>query len=141
MKTQELRIGNWIKGDADIPYEFELSDFSDWYNDHNSHEFGDHIHPIPLTEEWLLKFGVKKENVKPDSEHHGSYFSMAVYDYKYSFAYADFRDDWGFYHSYTDACDEKDNNKFDFISCGIKYVHQLQNLYFALIGEELIINQ
>ncbi len=62
MKANELRLGNWVKGDLGKPYQFELSDFSDWYNDHNSHIFGNHIHPVPLTEEWLLKLGC--ENTK-----------------------------------------------------------------------------
>ena len=98
------------------------------------------LKPILISEEWLLKFGFNKENCFP-SKHHGNYFSISIVDYKYSFAYSSFREDYGFYHSYTDAIDEKDNNKYDFISCGIKHVHQLQNLYFALTGKQLTINK
>ena len=159
MKATELRIGNYVIYECTTHIVCEISDkgISSWWVKKNKpviekikEDIGGKEVPypyfdgekeydsIPLTEEWLLKFGFKKENVKTVSKYHGSYFSMLFCDYKYSFAYADFRYDWGFYHSYTDACDKKDNNKFDFISCGIKYVHQLQNLYFALTGEELI---
>ena len=96
----------------------------------------DDIEPIPLNEDWLVRFGFENEIIKPSTKH-GSYFSKHYTDCKYSFSFAEFRNDWGFYHSYTDAGNEEDNNRFDFVSCGIKYVHQLQNLYFALTGTEL----
>ena len=152
MKVTELRIGNrfqlsdrWFELNKElyntpkiqmvqrIDYDYLLEEHA--FNGYSIEA----MNPIPLTEEWLLKFGFTKEKNKP-SKHHNKYFSKWINDYKYSFSYAPFRKDWGFYHSYTDAVDEKDNNKFDFISCGIKYVHQLQNLCFALTGEELTIN-
>ena len=62
------------------------------------------IKPIPLTEEWLLKFDFDKYNL-------GFWCSSdALY-----FEYGDGR------------------------SVEIKYVHSLQNIYFALTGEELTI--
>lgn len=134
MKANELRIGNLVlKYGSEIlitPYDLINIELS-----LNEYE------PIPLTEEWLLKFGFVEELDKKPSLKHGNYFSIWVMDYKYSFSYADFRKDWGFYHSYTDAGNENDNNRFDFISCGIKHVHQLQNLYFALTGEELQVKE
>ena len=96
----------------------------------------DDYKPIQLTEEWLVRFGFNKEEIQI-SKGHGFFYSMNYMDYKYSFSFAEFRGDWGFYHSYTDATDDKDNNRFDFISCGIKYVHQLQNLFYALTNTEL----
>jgi hypothetical protein len=136
MEANELRIGNFIEkkeitysGLKTLTHAIEIKDLAHYES----------FEPILITEEWLLKFGFVKEN-KRETEHHSNFYSMCVYDYKYSFAYADFRNDWGFYHSYTDALNDSDNNKFDFISCGIKYVHQLQNLYFALTGKELEIN-
>ena len=77
------------------------------------------IDPIPLTEEWLVKFGIKdlwiKESWKvvedtSDGETFG--WSMVV----------------------RNACYTK---KIEFAY--FKYVHQLQNLYFSLTGEELTI--
>jgi hypothetical protein len=153
MKSSEFRIGNLVEynlSSGAFDDDTELNPLkiitigaedcfhnyvrlSDGFN--NSYDF-DEIKPIHLTDEWMIKFGFIAEDKRP-SKDHGQYFSKPIYDYKYSFAYAHFRNDWGFYHSYTDAPNEEDNNKYDLISCDIKYVHQLQNLYFALTGEEL----
>jgi hypothetical protein len=144
--ANELRIGNWyISTKWQKPVRCELSDIVDIYDRNMGAEdkyapVEEVFQPLPLTEEWLLKFGFEKEDSTP-SKGHGNYYSMGICDYKYSFAYAGFRKDWGFYNSYTDAADDKDNNRFDFISCGIQSVHQLQNLFFALTGEELTITE
>jgi hypothetical protein len=71
--------------------------------------------PIPLTEELLLKFGF---NNAGDSEYP---------NYKKKFYTCMWRD------GKTNIC----NNR-GFIK-NLKYVHELQNLYFALTGEELTI--
>lgn len=139
MKANHLRIGNLIEqGEYGVSpiTSYQLHNLKTKEQGGYAAEYYNNFKPIPLTEEWLLKFGFKKEEGTP-TKNHGNYFSMWVMDYKYSFSYAPFREDWGFYHSYTDAPDPKEDNRFDFISCGIKYVHQLQNLYFALTGEEL----
>lgn len=128
MTATEVRIGNYVMYSSLIQV-----------NEHKILEMAEHPYrfaPIRLTEEWLERFGFKREDKSP-TKGHSHYFSKWLMDYKYSFAYAPFREDWGFYHSYTDASNDEDNDKFDFISCGIKYVHQLQNLYFALSGTEL----
>jgi hypothetical protein len=139
----ELRIGNLLIV-AGIDREVVVSGlFKSHFvcEDKNGIRFDESLRinyqPIPLTEEWLLRFGFKGE-VKSPSQNHSNYYSIVVVDSKYSFSYASFREDWGFYHSYTDAPKDEDNDRYDFISCGIKYVHQFQNLYFALTGEELI---
>lgn len=75
------------------------------------------IEPIPLTEEWLLKFGFEK--IKSDYEEAESYdfynenlyFNMANQSIKINGIYA--------------------------ISFIPEHVHQLQNLYYALTNEEL----
>lgn len=114
MKANELRLGNWVKGDLGKPYQFELSDFYDWWEDYNSHEFGDHIHPVPLTEEWLLKFGLGYDNI--------TYWKDEI-------MIAPNKDGvfnvW--YHTLS----------YGKLYITIQYVHQLQNLYFALTGQEL----
>jgi len=140
INTRELRIGNLLNldfhGDSSV---FEVGEISgDGVKHAHFSEWPDMetLSPIPLTEDWLLRFGFEKEN-KKTSIKHGVYFSKWINDYKYSFAYAEFREDWGFYHSYTDALKDEDNDRFDFISCGIKYVHQLQNLFYALTNTEL----
>ncbi len=68
--------------------------------------------PITLTEEWLLKFGFVDRGL------------------------GDFRRSW--LHLIRNSSTSFETNCF-FVK--IKYIHQLQNLYFALTGEELTINQ
>lgn len=78
------------------------------------------VRPIPLTEEWLERFGALKYGV----EENDPYFLL---EYKYNNAHHDFLhfgnngECWKYPH--------------------IKYVHQLQNLYFALTGEELTLKE
>ena len=90
-------------------------DFGQWVN-------LDEVEFIPLTEEWLLKFGF---SFKEDDL--GFYFKWELKDDKKEF---------GFYvpgdehpHRYKYYCGGWNGE--------IKYVHQLQNLYFALTGTEL----
>ena len=100
MKKFELRIGNCVRD----PYFENYKEGSEFVTvdcieiDNNWKDF----EPIPLTEEWLLKFGFKREE-GTEIKSHGCYFSMQIMDYKYCFAYANFRDDWGFYQEYTDS--------------------------------------
>lgn len=139
INANELRVGNWVLLNRGTDDQTEVTiDIITIYEDENAILLKK-CEPIPLTEEWLIRFGFKREDKAPPTKEHSQYFSKWVMDYKYSFAYAPFREDWGFYHSYTDAPKDEDNDKFDFISCGLKYVHQLQNLYFALTGAELTI--
>lgn len=76
------------------------------------------IEPIPLTEEWLLKFGFDRHNNLFFSNHdYFSYIELDAYgcDGLYGYCLSDER---SIYHK-------------------LEHVHQLQNLYFALTGEEL----
>jgi len=60
LTAQDLRIGNYLQING-TQYEFELSDFHSLYE--NKIEYGNidlyPFEPIPLTEEWLLRFGFK----------------------------------------------------------------------------------
>ncbi len=69
--------------------------------------------PITLTEEWLLKFGFEKRSIIQEND---SYYlnGEIVWVTKKGFRYFQNRNI-------------------------IQHVHQLQNLYFALTGEELTI--
>ena len=72
------------------------------------------IAPIPLTEEWLLKLGFKDVN-----------------EFFYKGGFCVFIDNRSFYYGLRDE---------GMMDKHLKSVHQLQNLYFALTGEELNIN-
>jgi hypothetical protein len=91
------------------------------------------VNPIPITEEWLKKFDFKKQNsikhcllysIKTKKQ---QYFSVSEmldgYEDPNELTLKEIKKYWSF-----------DGNKYD---VKIKYVHQLQNLYFALTGEEL----
>jgi len=74
----------------------------------------EYIFPIELTEVLLLKLGVEKLDM----------FNFRLKKCKGNINY--------FYKS------KKFKFNFHEIDLNIKYVHQLQNLYFTLVGEELV---
>jgi hypothetical protein len=112
MKASELRIGNLVE-DENGYYQIEAE------------HLDDDVFPIlqtwgiPLTEEWLLKFGFELD-IEDDGYQKGKY-KVSVSD---------------------EGC-------LFFINIGyypeeiaeFKYVHQLQNLYFALAGEEIVVKE
>lgn len=121
MKASELRIGNYIKRPNGARYNGEIKQVSELTivaiksNDVE-------LLPIPLTEEWLLKFGFEKFIYPPMPTAFQEIVSYSLNGLEYSTANSScFR--W-----YGGYCIEN-----------IKYVHQLQNLYFALTGKELIL--
>ena len=107
MKANELRIGNWvlrnnkpvkIVADKFLPIALETLG-------------KDYIKPIPLTEEWLVKFG---------------------------FIWGSYTHGWKIKNSDEKIIIEKDFRLSSGIfNIKIKHVHQLQNLYFALTNTEL----
>jgi hypothetical protein len=111
MKASELRIGNWVKSPLyGVEYEIEFI-----YESPTIKE----IEPIPLTEEWLLKFRFEK------------YYEYYVNSH---LEISEMKSKKG----YDAYCTDMD---FSIFMTEVKYVHQLQNLYFALTGEELILNK
>jgi uncharacterized membrane protein len=135
MTAQELRIGNIIFDISHRPCMVDAISnrnfvkLTELNNDYTSESFQMmDCNPIPLTEEWLLKFGFSID---------GKYLYIGIEDYKYCFNYRDWADNWAFYVEYTDSPHEKDEGVKYPVSFDIKYVHQLQNLYFSLTGEEL----
>lgn len=119
MKASELRIGNWVDLYHE-EYEYESFQF-----DFNMGWNMDYINPIQLTEEWLLKFGFY-------AKHHHDNFSFNGFEISSSQRRIDTNERSVFYLMLTE--DSKFNIR-------IEHVHQLQNLYFALTGEELIIKE
>lgn len=81
------------------------------------------IHPIPLTEEWLLKFGFEVY-----SDYSFRNFRLPENNFFVSM-WMEEKPVAGFEE--TGAVYWSDNYR------AIKYVHSLQNLYFALTGKEL----
>jgi hypothetical protein len=85
------------------------------------------IQPIPLTEEWLLKFGFEKID---DFDVYSNIWR--INGFMVSFGdYINIHLDWA-----------DDEVGFHSIMCYEElFVHQLQNLYFALTGEELVVKE
>ena len=127
MKANELRIGNWIL----IPYQNApiaipahetkvqgITIFGEILTNNTTEHEGLKTHfnyasGIPLTEEWLLKFGFEKI---------GGY----LWNCKKLGARRFINNPYGITHF-----------EMEFGETHIRSVHQLQNLYYALTGNEL----
>jgi len=83
------------------------------------------INPIPLTEEWLIKFGFEY------SEHYLNWQKIKPLDRRLGFHFGE--------SGRIIFMRESDN--YHGISIEVEYVHQFQNLVFSLTGEELTIKE
>ena len=125
MKANELRIGNYIHSSiSSCNYKKGLVEV-------DLHTFAkirlqdalSHLEPIPLTEEWLLKFGASERVI-------------AGMDNEFTIQKDEFEIAWDkTYGVIVFTLDGYDS----FSLPNIKHVHQYQNLYFALTNEELTI--
>jgi hypothetical protein len=115
MKANELRIGNFIKFSEDGTIftvgSIEERGFTVQNDEETAWIEAEEFEPIPLTEEWLLKFGFEK-NYRVNWRLKSGYHWIEV----------------NLHSVYI-------NGQQVVL---IEYVHQLQNIYFALTGEELI---
>jgi hypothetical protein len=128
MKANELRIGNWVMV---FPVKHPQQVCDVMFDSVNTDSvFGQHygeVDPIPFTEDWLLRFGFKKFETSDISGHDIiEPNEKTIYYEKGRFTIVQ----WGmntplFFSSHH-------------LRVQIQHVHQLQNLYFALTGEELI---
>lgn len=115
MKANEFRIGNHINYD-NRTIVVQLSDLMIMSNPLNS----DRFETTKLTEEWLLKFGFEKNH----------YFEWTI-DVKNEDCLSDF------VLKYNSVYGFRLSQEGCYVYSEIKYVHQIQNLYFALTGKEL----
>ena len=129
MRVTELRIGNWLQRLDGSVFQITCDDLK------IINEIAEKLHPqpIPLTEEWLLKFRFEKDDIA-----YSKNIDLFGGGKKLSFS--------GDYLYIVDS--EKQNTiPTDIITIWNKdvkknfYVHQLQNLYFALTGEELTLKE
>jgi len=111
MKANELRIGNYLNffDKAFVKIVSIRKDNTYYIESKKEHTTYYHVidayEPIPLTEEWLLKFGFEKHlNIFINKQGWCIYFENGILRWQ---------------------------------SVILEHVHQLQNLYFALTGEEL----
>lgn len=111
---KDFRIGNYVSTTEDKSFAIQ----NGWELDE-----GRELHPVKLTEEWLEKFGFEMHpdwNSKATNES-TSFLDLGTLNIS--------RNRMGG----LSLCDKNG------VSTGapIEFVHQLQNLYFALTGEEL----
>jgi len=127
MESNELRIGNYIKHTESNRVGAVTGLQENIIDCTNGFDGSLYSEPIPLTEEWLLKFGFEK---KTELLGFGSVEST-FYELNNDRIYLLRK---GFEYERTPTL--KSNERFNL--CKVyNYVHQLQNLYFALKGEEL----
>jgi hypothetical protein len=91
------------------------------------------LKPIPLREDWLLKLGFKKviyKTVYPDC------FDEICYELEHKEFFISYLDDFSMGLYVQKTTHQNDLSIVPSLE-NMKYVHQLQNLYFALTGEEL----
>lgn len=128
---QEIRIGNiflhnsnWSnENEQMVEHEFRFT-ADHWYWLGESLFDLDNISPVPLTKEWLLKFDFIKDK---DRE---SWFVDIENGYN--------RFDLMFFDGVVYLKSRYSPEKLDVQALPhIKFVHQIQNLYFALTGKEL----
>ena len=112
MNANELRIGNYVETNIESKKYKEI--------DVNHLDIsllvqfkGRRYKPIPITEQWLIDLGF----TKPRS---------IIVEYK--------KNGFELYFITTDDFYQAELGSF---TIDVKFVHQLQNLYFALVGEEL----
>lgn len=108
IKASELRIGNYYNHNGEIRQVTPNTILEVWESER------EWCKPIPLTEEWLLKFGFEIQGKRISKD----WFFLWYDNDKIVFALAEMKEAVGAYLI-------------------IKYVHQLQNLYFVLTNEEL----
>jgi hypothetical protein len=154
MKATELRIGNYVY-DINRRSEIHLPDYNPykvlqielfnteilpieqnpatvekWFKITN-----EDLSPIPLAEEWLLKLGFEKTEVN----------NGVIKQYYHDCTPPKYRNEHGLFFRFGEMRNEKYkmywyasgavNSSMHSFPC--EYVHQLQNLYFALTGNEL----
>lgn len=113
MRANELRIGNLVLINSNI-HEVDVVDYNQVIATVTGLIELKYVKPIPLTEEWLLRFGFDKSGL-----YHAKNQVYIYYERRWT--------DTGYEY------------RFNYTSIKIKHIHQLQNLYFALTGEELTI--
>ena len=121
LEAKDLRIGNLVMDNAKVKI-VTSGMISNW--DIIKKDYGGYK-PIPLTEEWLLRFGFGMMNK--------SYFSIPsrtrTNNSPYSLIYTkDLNGDW--YILINES-----------VRFYLEHVHTLQNLYFSLTQEELTLNE
>lgn len=133
MDCKELRIGNLVLcgGLISVVKRIEQEGIlAEMLHTQEEIDINKGIEPIPLTKDWLLKFGFKTDDFKAEFE-----LDTINLDCEYTD-----EGEWNLFLKGKNIKPVESRNEYRceyYPKAEIKYVHQLQNLYFALTGEEL----
>lgn len=134
MKAADLRIGNYLECEVldgeimidgfnpivqirTIEFDYQSEEYF-CLNTNSDHIYLGHYKPIPLTEKWLIDFEMTSLEFKD------RYFIKDDFSIDYNRVHKNFYFNIGYDYGVM-----------------IEYIHELQNLYFALVGEELTLKK
>lgn len=122
----EVRIGNWVAFKKKDKGGYDCTTITQSCFKGNYIEKA--FKPEPLSFQWLENFGFKKSLLEEGNPEEGYYYSLHLSDDKYC-NLSILSDDK---NGYVEACLFPYEESFR-----VRYVHQLQNLFYAIIGKEL----
>src|SRR6185369_6863448 len=120
MKTAELRVNNYYQSvKFNCPVKCEISDLVEIYHRADGAEIGQDdiatlFSPIPLTEDWLIKFGCIRQRINRTKKNYWNKQMDFSVDVEYTFVGEEL-----LYYYLVHNQDRRKN---------IMHVHQLQNL-------------
>ena len=139
IKANELRIGNWVSVDGKsiqvesinedgINQEISSGWYGSWDTEYEGRFYDWHkdesrtVQPIPITEDILIKCGFEEIDGDKMFPYFQKRITMVLDEYKFDIS-------------------TRGDNEWRWIEGNVNvpfcYLHQLQNLYFSLTGEEL----
>lgn len=130
--SNELRVGVWVNDRGSQPFQILPNYILGQYQCEIAKTINIDCNPIPLTEEWLVNFGIIKKYYENQFEEGG--FEKDENGKRFYF--------W-VKGAFNLEIQSNGEIWFEVYShyIHVKFVHQLQNLYFALTGEELTIKE
>ncbi len=134
MKVTELRVGNLASHNEEV-LKIGIIDFGEFEHSNLLEE----LEPIPLSEIWLKNLGFDVERVYEG--HTKKVVSLTCYIMGWYVTWEKFIIGKPLeYSMWTDSLKKKPELG-TCIHSHLKYVHELQNIYFALTKKELIIKK
>lgn len=132
MEIGEIRVGNWyLSTKFGVPVKCTLADLWEMHINCEGAEVDSEViarmfQPLTITEECLLKSGLKPHNLED-----------GFWGFDNCVGYWPKSDGWHF------VVDANDNGYggFNYTITEISYIHQLQSLYYDLNGKELEIKK
>lgn len=158
IEAKELRIGNLVTinnehyhpklkglslvviGIKEAINTFYSIDVRDEESELSYSQYSKYIQPIEITDEWLLYFGFRK--FKKEFNINGYEYTLQVTD---DYGEEEINRDGTWFNAIGSRTWKNDKTlvvsplcRGNYVSNNIQFVHQLQNLYYSLTGEELI---